>query len=166
MIYLRTSLLRAEKEHNLNKAKIKKALQQGNVEGTHFIFWSISDQLTKHFTIQTPAEICPWALLRILPVNKIVISSYSSGAKIYSENAIRKRNESLNFLRMAARVDGVSSRIKTALAMKQVWQTFKFVVLSVQPFILFWCIYDLSFIIMWKILHPLITKGTFPLIFA
>lgn len=65
---------KAEKEHNLNKAKIKKALQQGNVEG----------------------------------------------AKIYSENAIRKRNESLNFLRMAARVDGVSSRIKTALAMKQV----------------------------------------------
>lgn len=65
---------RSEKEHNSNKAKIKKALQQGNVEG----------------------------------------------AKIYSENAIRKRNESLNYLRMAARVDGVSSRVKSAMAMKQV----------------------------------------------
>lgn len=65
---------RSEKEHNVNKAKIKKALQQGNIEG----------------------------------------------AKIYSENAIRKRNESLNYLRMAARVDGVSSRVKSALAMKQV----------------------------------------------
>ncbi|XP_063693767.1 charged multivesicular body protein 1a-like [Bolinopsis microptera] len=64
---------RSEKEHNQNKAKIKKALQQGNVDG----------------------------------------------ARIYSENAIRKRSESLNYLRMSARVDGVASRIKTAMAMKQ-----------------------------------------------
>lgn len=63
---------RSEKAHNSEKAKIKKALQQGNVEG----------------------------------------------ARIYGENAIRKRNESLNYLRMAARVDGVASRIQTAMAMK------------------------------------------------
>ena len=43
------------------------------------------------------------------------------GARIYSENAIRKRSESLNYLRMSARVDGVASRIKTAMAMKQVY---------------------------------------------
>eukprot|EP00048_Salpingoeca_helianthica_P015122 m.225155 g.225155 ORF g.225155 m.225155 type:complete len:204 (+) comp16628_c0_seq1:39-650(+) len=34
--------------------------------------------------------------------------------RIFAENAIRKKNESLNFLRMAARVDGVTSRLKSA----------------------------------------------------
>jgi len=42
------------------------------------------------------------------------------GAKIYAENAIRKKNESLNFMRMSARVDAVSSRVQTAVAMKGV----------------------------------------------
>ena len=42
------------------------------------------------------------------------------GAKIYAENAIRKKNEGLNYLRMAARIDGVSSRVQSAIAMKQV----------------------------------------------
>lgn len=42
------------------------------------------------------------------------------GARIYAENAIRKKNESLNYLRFAARVDGVSARVQTAVAMKGV----------------------------------------------
>lgn len=65
---------KAEKDERLQKAKIKKALQQGNVEG----------------------------------------------ARIYAENAIRKKNESINYLRMASKVDAVSSKIKSAMAMKQV----------------------------------------------
>ncbi|KAK3086486.1 hypothetical protein FSP39_019067 [Pinctada imbricata] len=39
-------------------------------------------------------------------------------AKIYAENAIRKKNEGLNYLRMAARVDAVSSKVQTAVTMK------------------------------------------------
>lgn len=65
---------KAEKDERLQKAKIKKALQQGNVEG----------------------------------------------ARIYAENAIRKKNESLNYLRMASKVDAVASKIRSAMAMKQV----------------------------------------------
>lgn len=42
------------------------------------------------------------------------------GARIYAENAIRKKNEGLNYLRFAARVDGVSARVQTAVAMKGV----------------------------------------------
>ncbi|CAN7991342.1 unnamed protein product, partial [Ixodes pacificus] len=61
-------------DEKIQKAKIKKALQQGNVEG----------------------------------------------ARIYAENAIRKKNEGLNYLRMASKVDAVSSKIKSAMAMKQV----------------------------------------------
>lgn len=42
------------------------------------------------------------------------------GAKIYAENAIRKKNEALNFLRLSARLDAVSSRMDTAIKMKMV----------------------------------------------
>ena len=42
------------------------------------------------------------------------------GARIYAENAIRKKNESLNYLRMAARIDAVSSRVQSAMMMKEV----------------------------------------------
>ncbi|KAK3760081.1 hypothetical protein RRG08_064751 [Elysia crispata] len=65
---------KAEKEQKLQQAKVKKALQQKNIEG----------------------------------------------AQIYAENAIRKKNESLNYLRFAARVDAVHSKVQTGLAMKNV----------------------------------------------
>lgn len=63
---------KAEKEQDKEKAKMKKAMTQHNIEG----------------------------------------------AKIYAENAIRKKNECLNFMRMSARIDAVSSRVQTAVAMK------------------------------------------------
>ena len=42
------------------------------------------------------------------------------GARIYAENAIRKKNEGLNYLKMAARVDAVSNRVQTAMMTKEV----------------------------------------------
>lgn len=42
------------------------------------------------------------------------------GARIYAENSIRKKNEALNHLRLAARMDAVVSRLDTAIKMKQV----------------------------------------------
>lgn len=42
------------------------------------------------------------------------------GARIYAENAIRKKNEGLNYLRFAARVDAVASKVQTAVTMKSV----------------------------------------------
>ena len=68
---------KAEKEQKAQEAKIKKALQQGNVEG----------------------------------------------ARIYAENAVRKKNESLNYLRMSGKVDAVASRVQSAVTMKGVMQT-------------------------------------------
>ena len=41
-------------------------------------------------------------------------------ARIYAENAVRKKNESLNFLRMSAKVDATASRVQSAVAMKGV----------------------------------------------
>ncbi|XP_054721714.1 charged multivesicular body protein 1a-like [Uloborus diversus] len=65
---------RAEKDEKIQRNKIKKAIQQGNMEG----------------------------------------------AKIYAENAIRKKNEALNYLRMASKIDAVSSKVQSAITMKGV----------------------------------------------
>lgn len=65
---------KAEKEQKVQEKKIKKALEQGNVEG----------------------------------------------ARIYAENAVRKKNESLNYLRMSGKVDAVASRVQSAVTMKGV----------------------------------------------
>lgn len=52
------------------------------------------------------------------------------GARIHAENAIRQKNQSLNFLRMSARVDGVASRVQTAVQMRQVTASMSGVVKS------------------------------------
>ncbi|XP_058501002.1 charged multivesicular body protein 1a [Solea solea] len=65
---------KAEKESEKEQAKVKKALQQKNVD-------------------------C---------------------ARVYAENAIRKKNEGLNCLRMASRLDAVASKVQTAVTMKGV----------------------------------------------
>jgi charged multivesicular body protein 1 len=43
----------------------------------------------------------------------------NDGARIYAANAIRKKNESLNLLRLSSRVDAVASRVETAVTMRQ-----------------------------------------------
>lgn len=45
------------------------------------------------------------------------------GARIHAENAIRQRNQALNYLRMSARVDAVASRVQTALTTRKVTQS-------------------------------------------
>jgi len=44
------------------------------------------------------------------------------GARIYAQNAIRKKNESLNYLKLESRIDAVASRLDTAIKMKSVSQ--------------------------------------------
>eukprot|EP01063_Lacrimia_lanifica_P004310 TRINITY_DN123_c0_g8_i1.p2 TRINITY_DN123_c0_g8~~TRINITY_DN123_c0_g8_i1.p2 ORF type:complete len:204 (+),score=112.55 TRINITY_DN123_c0_g8_i1:47-658(+) len=41
-------------------------------------------------------------------------------ARIHGQNAIRKKNEGINFLKLSARMDAVQSRIATAIKMKAV----------------------------------------------
>lgn len=45
------------------------------------------------------------------------------GARIHAENAIRQKNQALNYLRMSARVDAVASRVQTALTTRKVTQS-------------------------------------------
>lgn len=42
------------------------------------------------------------------------------GARIYAENAIRKQKEANNFLKLAARIDSVASKMEQAEMMKSV----------------------------------------------
>ncbi|KAJ3518069.1 hypothetical protein NLJ89_g75 [Agrocybe chaxingu] len=44
----------------------------------------------------------------------------NEGARIYASNAIRKKSEALNLLRLSSRIDAVASRVETAVTMRQV----------------------------------------------
>ena len=41
-------------------------------------------------------------------------------ARIHAENAIRQKNQSLNYLKMSARVDAVASKIQSAIMTRKV----------------------------------------------
>lgn len=68
------SAKKCDKNMEIQKEKLKQAIQQGNMEG----------------------------------------------AKIYGQNVIREKNQSLNFLRLGSRIDAVASRLETAIRMQDV----------------------------------------------
>lgn len=55
-----------------------------------------------------------------LKVKKAIEKQNMDGAKIYAQNAIRKKNEALNYLRLASRLDAVVSRLDTQAKMQMV----------------------------------------------
>jgi len=61
-------------------------------------------------------------------LKKAIEKGNNDCARIHAENAIRQRNQSLNFLRMSARVDAVAQRVQTAVTMKKVTSSMKGVV--------------------------------------
>ncbi|KAF1771239.1 hypothetical protein GCK72_003065 [Caenorhabditis remanei] len=40
-------------------------------------------------------------------------------AQVHAENAIRKKNEAVNYIKMAARIDAVAARVQTAATQKE-----------------------------------------------
>merc|ERR1712228_1034422 len=73
---------KCDKEEKAEKAKLKKAIEKGNMEV----------------------------------------------AKIHAENAIRQKNQSLNFPRMSARIDATASRVQSAVTTKKVSKSMEGVV--------------------------------------
>ena len=57
-----------------------------------------------------------------LKCKKAIQKGQMENAKIHAENAIRQKNQSINYLRMSARVDAVASRVQTAITTKRVTQ--------------------------------------------
>lgn len=50
-------------------------------------------------------------------------TSMHAHPQVYAQNAIRKKSEALNYLRLASRLDAVSSRLDTQVKMNQVGRT-------------------------------------------
>merc|ERR1712012_784361 len=61
-------------------------------------------------------------------LKKAIEKGNTDVARIHAENAVRKRQESLNLLRSSARVDAVASRVQTALTTKKVTKSMQGVV--------------------------------------
>jgi len=64
--------------------------------------------------------LCALYVLAGLTTHQAIQQNHGDIAKIYAQNAIRKQNERLNLLRLASRIDAVSSKVQTAVTMRQV----------------------------------------------
>merc|ERR1712121_476416 len=65
-------------------------------------------------------------------VKKALEKGNPDAARVYAENAVRKKNESLNYLRMSGKVDAVASRVQSAVTMKGVAKNMGSVVKSLE----------------------------------
>ncbi len=65
-----------------------------------------------------------------LKVKKAIEKGNIDGAKIYAQNAIRKKNEALNYLKLASRLDAVVSRLDTMAKMQTVTKSMAGIVKS------------------------------------
>jgi len=63
-------------------------------------------------------------------LKKAIEKGNREGAKIHAQNAIRQKNQALNFLRMGSRIDAVATRVQTALTMQKVSKSMASVVKS------------------------------------
>ncbi len=53
-----------------------------------------------------------------LKIKKAIEKGNLEGAKIYAQNAIRKKTEALNYLKLGSRLDAVVSRLDTQAKMQ------------------------------------------------
>jgi len=65
-----------------------------------------------------------------LKCKKAIAKGNMEVARIHAENAIRQKNQSLNYLRMGARVDAVVSRVQSAVTTRKVTTSMQGVVRS------------------------------------
>lgn len=66
--------------------------------------------------------------LPILTTSQALQQGNQEGARIYASNAIRKKTEGLNLLRLGSRIDAVASRVETAVTMRTVTKNMGLVV--------------------------------------
>mmetsp|Transcript_75789 Transcript_75789/g.215929 ORF Transcript_75789/g.215929 Transcript_75789/m.215929 type:complete len:197 (-) Transcript_75789:139-729(-) len=61
-------------------------------------------------------------------VKKAIAQGNTEGARIYAQNAIREKNQQLNYLRLSSRIDAVAARLETAIQTQQISKSMKGVV--------------------------------------
>lgn len=67
-----------------------------------------------------------------LKVKKAIEKGNMDGARIYAENAIRKRSEQLNYLRLSSRLDAVVARLDTQAKMQTIGKSMGSIVKSLE----------------------------------
>ncbi|KAL6956798.1 Charged multivesicular body protein 1b [Sarracenia purpurea var. burkii] len=67
-----------------------------------------------------------------LKVKKAIEKGNMDGARIYAENAIRKRSEQMNYLRLASRLDAVVARLDTQAKMTTISKSMSSIVKSLE----------------------------------
>lgn len=67
-----------------------------------------------------------------LKVKKAIEKGNMEGAKIYAQNAIRKKHEQLNYMKLASRLDAVVSRLDTQAKMQMVTKSMGSIVKSLE----------------------------------
>uniref|UniRef100_A0A7N4NY61 Charged multivesicular body protein 1B n=1 Tax=Sarcophilus harrisii TaxID=9305 RepID=A0A7N4NY61_SARHA len=67
---------------------------------------------------------------RSAKIKKAIQKGNTEVARIHAENAIRQKNQGVNFLRLSARVDAVAARVQTAVTMGKVTKSLAGVVKS------------------------------------
>uniref|UniRef100_A0A8C4YHA0 Charged multivesicular body protein 1B n=1 Tax=Gopherus evgoodei TaxID=1825980 RepID=A0A8C4YHA0_9SAUR len=79
-----------------------------------------------------PGKGSSWDVLRagLLLFKQAIQKGNTEVARIHAENAIRQKNQAINFLRMSARVDAVAARVQTAVTMGKVTKSMAGVVKS------------------------------------
>jgi len=65
-----------------------------------------------------------------LKLKKAIENGNVEGARIYAQNAIRQKNQALNYLRLSSRIDAVASRVETAVRMKCVTTSMAHIVMA------------------------------------
>eukprot|EP00698_Gefionella_okellyi_P019418 TRINITY_DN594_c0_g1_i2.p1 TRINITY_DN594_c0_g1~~TRINITY_DN594_c0_g1_i2.p1 ORF type:complete len:204 (-),score=51.92 TRINITY_DN594_c0_g1_i2:208-819(-) len=68
--------------------------------------------------------------LELRKVKQSIEQGNVEGQRLYAQNAIRKKNERMNYLRLASRIDAVASRLQTAVKMNMVTGTMSGIVKS------------------------------------
>ncbi|KAJ6794829.1 ESCRT-related protein CHMP1B [Iris pallida] len=67
-----------------------------------------------------------------LKIKKAIEKGNTDGARIYAENAIRKRGEQMNYLRLSSRLDAVVARLDTQAKMQAVGKSMASIVKSLE----------------------------------
>ncbi|KAF5199911.1 Charged multivesicular body protein [Thalictrum thalictroides] len=67
-----------------------------------------------------------------IKVKKAMEKGNMDGARIYAENSIRKRNEQMNYLRLASRLDAVVARLDTQAKMQTISTSMASIVKSLE----------------------------------
>lgn len=101
---LQRSSKKCDKEEKAEKAKVKKVSRN-----VHLMAVCLTQD-----HLREPGVTC------LCVVAQAIQKGNTDVARIHAENAIRQKNQSVNFLRMSARVDAVAARVQTAVTMNKV----------------------------------------------